>query len=191
MDDDDADMTFRVLRLATVALAALALASPAVGHGAIRDLTIDRGVVQSVGPGEIVLRALDGGVAAFVVSPTANVTINGFRGTLREIRPGFVAAVAHDGSAPVTFIRAFGRQQVETERGAVTSVDRHAITLRTQSGPTVTIPLDRKTRFLLKGLPLRPTLALRLLSRPGTFVEIRRAPDAPAKAVNIFKRRGA
>ena len=51
------------LRLLTALAVVLALALPAAGLGAPAVAEVDRGVVQSIGPGQIVLRTLDGGVA--------------------------------------------------------------------------------------------------------------------------------
>ena len=76
---DDAHMTLRLFRPFAITIAVLALALPAVGGAATADLTTDRGVVQSVGAGQIVLRALDGSAESFTVSPVTRVKLNGVR----------------------------------------------------------------------------------------------------------------
>lgn len=180
---DDAHMMLRLFRPFAIVIAVLALALPAVGGAATADLTTDRGVVQSVGAGQIVLRALDGSAESFTVSSVTRVKLNGVRASLSDIRPGFVAAVVHDGSAPAVLIRAFGTQVIVTERGVVTALTKSAITLRTAGGATVSISLEPSTRFRFLGLPAR-----RFLARPGAYVAVMHAVDAPAKLVNILKR---
>jgi hypothetical protein len=186
MTRDDVHMTLRPLRLLTVAIAVLALALPAAGMSAVGDVTTDRGVVQSVGSGQIVLAALDGSVVSFAVSPTTRVKLNGVRVSLAEIRPGFVATVTHKGTAPAILIRAFGQPAKVTDRGIVTALTRSAITLRTSGGATVSVSLDPSTRFRFLGLP-----AKRFLARPGALVAVTHTVDAPAKVVNVLKRAGA
>ena len=62
-------MTTRLIRRLTVAAALLALVLPAAGVAALGDKPVDRGVVQSVSPTQIVLTALDGSVLSFSVAP--------------------------------------------------------------------------------------------------------------------------
>ena len=78
-------MTIRPVRLLAVAAAVVALVAPAVGTAANIGLTTDRGVVQSVGPGQIVLRSLDGSIVSFAVSSRTRVKVNGVRAALRDI----------------------------------------------------------------------------------------------------------
>ena len=179
-------MTLRTLRLLTVTLALLGLILPAAGMAATAEMTTDRGVVQSVDSGQIVLRALDGSVQSFAVSLVTRVKLNGARVSLADIKPGFVAAVVHDGTDPAVVIRAFGRQVVVTERGVVTALTRSAITLRLVGGATITVSLDSSTRFRRLGLPTK-----RFLARPGALVAVTHAVDAPARVVNVLKRAGA
>jgi hypothetical protein len=180
-------MKLRALRLVMVAIVVLALAVPAAGIAATAAVTADRGVVQSVvGSGQIVLRALDGSVVSFAVSPKTRVKLNGVRVSLVDIKPGFVATVVHNGSAPAVLIRAFGKPAVVTDRGVVTALTKSAITLRTVAGAVVTVSLDPNTRFRFLGLP-----AKRSRARPGAFVAVKHAVNAPATVVNVLKRAGA
>ena len=176
-------MTLRTLRLVTVAIALLALAIPASGMASASDVTIDRGIVQSVGSGQIELRALDGSVVSFAVSPTTRVRLNGVRVPLTDVKPGFVATVTHDGGAAAVLIRAFGKPANVIDRGVVTALTGSAITLQTAAGATVTVSLDPSTRFRRFGLPAR-----RFLARPGALVAVTHAVDGPAKIVNVLKR---
>lgn len=179
-------MTVRLLRLLTVAAALLALVLPAAGVAAPGDKPVDRGIVQAVGPQQIVLTALDGSVLSFSVSPETRVRINGGRASLGEIRPGFVASVLHDRRARAILIEAFGTPVTITNRGVVTALTPAAITLRTPGGGTLTVSLDKSTRFRFLGLP-----AKRLLARRGALVAVTHATDAPALVVNVLKRAGA
>ena len=185
MGRDDVHMTLRTLRLLTVASAVLALALPAAGI-ASSATTTDRGVVQSVDAQQIVLRALDGSVVSFAISSSTRVKLNGVRVSLAEIKPGFVAAVVHDGGAPAFVIRAFGKPASVTDRGVVTSLTKSAITLQTGSGATITVSLDASTQFRRLGLP-----AKRFVARAGALVAVTHASDAPARVVNVIKRAGA
>lgn len=183
MRPDDDQMTLRPLRLMPVLVTVLALALPAAGMARLGELDTDRGVVQSVGAGQIVLRALDGSVVSYAVSRATRVRLNGVRVPLSGIRPGFVAAVVHDGRAPVALIRAFGTEATVTDRGVVTALTRTAVTLRTADGATVSVPLDATTLVRFRGRPARW-----LLARPGALVAVTHAVDLPARVVNVLER---
>jgi hypothetical protein len=161
---------------------ALALAAPAVAAAANAELTRDRGVVQSVDAGQIVLRALDGTVAAFPLGSATRVFLNGVRVTLAEIRPGLVATVVHDGAEPAVAVRATGTTLV-TDRGTVVALTRSEIVLATALSGSVTIPLDARTRFRLRGRPVR-----RAAARAGAVVAVKHPPGGPATRVNVLKR---
>ena len=165
---------------------ALALAMPAAGLAAPHDLTIDRGIVQSAGSGQIVLTALDGNSFSLAVSDATRVRVNGAHASLSDIQPGFVATVAHEGYAPALFVRAFGQVTLTIDRGVVTAMTRYAITLRTSNGATAVVALDGNTQIRFLGLPVR-----RFLVRPGAFVAVMHGPNGPAKLVNVLKRTGA
>ena len=178
----------RPLRLLIVAIALLALALPAAGIAGPRDKAgATRGVVQSVDGSQIVLRALDGRVVTFAISPGTPVRLNGARATITEVRPGFVARVTYDRQSRAILIEAFGAAAAPTvDRGIVTAVTRSSITLRTASGATVTVGVDAGTHFRFHGAPAR-----RQLVRPGAQVAVTHAADAPATVVNVVKRAGA
>jgi hypothetical protein len=186
MRHDDVHMTLRPLRFLTVGIAMLALALPAAGIAGRASLTTDSGVVQVVGSGQIVLRALDGSVSSFAVAQTTRVKLNGARVSLADIKPGYVATVAHNGSAPAVLVRAFGKPARLIDRGVVTALSESEITLRTVGGGTITVSLDRSTRFRFVGLPGK-----RFRARPGAVVAVTHAADAPATVVNVLKRAGA
>jgi hypothetical protein len=169
-------------RALVLVVLALALAAPTVAAAANAELARDRGVVQSVDAGEIVLRALDGTVATFPLGPATRVYLNGVRVTLAEIRPGLVATVVHDGAEPAAAIRATGKTLV-TDRGTVLSLTRSEIVLATASGGTITIQLDRRTRFRLRGRPVR-----RAAARAGAIVAVKHPFGGAATRVNVLRR---
>jgi len=180
--DDDAHMTLRSLRLLTAVAAVLVLAIPAAALSAPSDLTNDQGIVQSIGPNQIELRALDGSVASFAVSEATRVRVNGQPGQLTDIRRGYVATVTHNGNRPAVLIRAFGRPALITSRGIVSSLTRTSITIGSDTGP-VTIPLNRGTVFRFRGDP-----GFRWQARPGALVVVKHRDGGPAKTVNVLKR---
>jgi len=175
-------MTLGYLRLLAALAAVLALAVPAAALSAPSDITNDQGIVQSVGSTQIELRALDGSVASFAVSPSTRVRVNGLPAQLTDIRPGYVATVTHDGDRPAALIRAFGRPALIARRGIVSSLTRTSITVGTDAGP-VTIPLDRGTAFRFRGSP-----GFRWQARPGALVVVKYRDGGPAKSVNVLKR---
>jgi hypothetical protein len=187
MIEDDALMRIHPLRLLTALAVVLALALPAAGLGARSIVNVDRGVVQSVNAGQIVLRTLDGGSLSFQVVPRSRVRLNGRPASIAEIAAGFVAEVSADRKGHALVIRAFGTSGVvaTTDRGVVTAVSKSALTVTTDSG-TRTIALDGNTRFRVIGLP-----AGRQAVRPGALVTVTHAPEAPAQVVNVLKRAGA
>jgi hypothetical protein len=188
MIDDDALMKIATLRLLTALAVLLALALPAVGRATPRSVQVDRGVVQSVDAGQIVLRTLDGGSLSFRVVLRTRVRLNGRPAAITDIRPGFVAEVASDGRSRALLVRAFETSSPAptiSEKGVVSAVSKTAITLTTDAG-TRTIALDSSTRFRVVGLPGGPHAV-----RPGAIVVVSLAPDAPALVVNVLKRAGA
>jgi hypothetical protein len=188
MIEDDAPMRIRQLRLLTAFALVLALALPVAGHAAPGGVQVDRGVVQSVNAGQVVLRTLDGSSLSFQVVPRTRVRVNGRSAAITDIGPGFVAEVTADGRGKALVVRAFGTSTstaTVNDRGVVTAVSRIAITFTTDAG-TRTVALDRNTRFRVAGLPA----GLRAV-RPGVIVVVTHAPDAPALVVNVVKRAGA
>ena len=186
MSDDDAGMTIRGLRAVAVVGAILALVLPAAANAGSSAKFVDEGVVQSVGQGQLVLKALDGSVLTFTVTAGTKVRLNGTPAAVTAIAPGFVATVVHDKRAVASQIRAFGTLTPVTARGVVAAVTPRAITVRVAGGATLTLKVDRTTRFRFKGQPVG-----RGLARPGATVAITHAADQTALVVNVLKRPGA
>jgi zona occludens toxin (predicted ATPase) len=184
---DDGHMSLRYLRPLVIAIAVAvgAFALPAVGAAGVAAQT-DRGVVQSVAPDQITVRALDGAVVAYSVSASTVVKLNGVGVAITDLKPGFIATVVHDAKLRAKVIRAFGTAVVVTDRGTVTARTKGSITIRTSDGRVLTVALDPATRFRVLGLPGK-----RALARPGAFVAVKHVDGEPARVVNVLKRAGA
>jgi hypothetical protein len=163
-------------------IVALSLAGSATA--ATLELTVDRGVVQSVSASRIVLRELDGRVVGISVAARTRVLVNGSPATLSDIRPGFVASVVHDGSAPARLIRAFGRIQPTIDRGVVVSLAARVLTIRTPSGTELTFRISARTRIRWRGLPA--TIAA---IRPGRLVVVAHTAGGEALRLAVRPRR--
>jgi hypothetical protein len=167
-------------------LAALAAALSLAGtaSAAPRELTIDRGVVQSVSASRIVLRELDGSTVAISVGTRTRVLLNGLPAMLSDIQPGVVAAVAHNGSDPARVIRAFGRIQPIVDRGVVLSAFLREVVIRTPDGRSLTFRVTARTRIRWRGLP-----ATMAAVRPGRFVEVAHTKGGVAIRIAVRARR--
>ena len=181
-DDDLMLAAPRRLAVLVACLATLALAGTA--SAGLRDLTIDRGIVQSISASQIILRELDGSSVALVVDGTTSVLLNGSPAQLNDVRPGFVAAVGHDGARPARFVRAFGRVATSVERGVIASVSLRQFVLRRADGSLLTLRVTPSTRVRLNGLPATPTAI-----RPGQLARVTYTADGKAKLVQLVGRR--
>ena len=173
--------TPRRLAVLVACLATLALAGTA--SAGLRDLMIDRGIVQSVSASQIVLRELDGSSVALAVNATTQVRLNGLPAQLTDIQPGFVAAVAHNGSRPARVVRAFGRVATTVDRGVIASVSAKQFTLRRAAGSLLTLRITLSTRVRLNGFPATPAAI-----RPGRFARVTYTADGKAKLVQLAGR---
>jgi len=171
------------VRTAIVMLAVATATAPALASAAPTALQTDRGVVQSISETQIELRALDGSIVPLAIGPATRIRLNGAPASLSAIRPGFVAEVLHRGARPAVLVRAFGKVPVLTDRGIVTALTRAAITVRTDGGALVTIPLDASTRFRRFGQPTG-----RFAARPGARVAVRHPENGAARLVTVLKR---
>ena len=150
----------------------------------LRDLTIDRGIVQSVSASQIVLRELDGSSVALTVNGATRVLLNGSPAQLADIQPGFVAAVAHNGSKPARAIRAVGRIATTIDRGVIASVSGRQFVLRLVDGSSLTLRITPRTRVRLNGSPAT-TAAI----RPGRLARVMHTADGKAQLVQLVGRR--
>jgi len=166
-----------------VAFLALLVLSGTAG-AAVRELQIDRGIVQSVSTTQIVVRELDGSSVALTVDGTTRVLLNGLPAQLTDIRPGFVAAVSHNGSRPARLIKTWGRVATTVDRGVIASVDGRQFTLRRADGSQLTLRITPSTRVRLNGFPA--TVAA---IRPGRVARVTYTADGRAKLVQLAGRR--
>jgi hypothetical protein len=158
------------------ACAALVAAAPSAAAGRV----VERGIVQSVTPAEIVLRALDGTEVTVAVGPATRVRLNGRAATLALVRRGFVAEAVSAGDGPAVVIRAFGRAAQEAVVGELVRVRPRVLVVRAGGG-RVRIPLERATRAW-RGTA---TVALRAL-RPGMRIQVVRSPNGAARVVLVL-----
>jgi hypothetical protein len=124
-------------------LAAVCAALVALTPSAASGRVVERGIVQSVGPATIVLRALDGTEVAVAVGPETRVRLNGRAATLAMVRRGFVAEAVTAGGGPARVIRAFGRVAEEAVVGEVIRIRPRALVVLTGTGERVGIPVTR------------------------------------------------
>jgi len=132
-------------------------------------LVLDRGIVQSVSAGQLVLRALDGSTITITVGPHTKVYLNDVSAPLSAIQPGYVVGALHDGSRPAVYVRAVGRAALVDDKGIIVSVSSTSLVLRTAAGP-VTITVGPTTGVQVNGRPagladLRPGYAAEVIHR--------------------------
>ena len=162
--------------------AALVAAAPSPAAGRV----VERGIVQTVAPATIVLRALDGTEVTVAVGPETRVRLNGRAATLAMVRRGFVAEAVSSGSGPALVIRAFGRAAEEAVVGKLVRVRPQVIVVRSGTGERMRIPVTRGTRAW-RGTA---TVALRTL-RGGMQVQIVRTAKGAARVVLVLAGPGA
>jgi len=157
-------------------------ASIATGTASARlgGLVLDRGVVQSVSSGQVVLRALDGSTIPITIGPHTKVFLNDSPAPLSAIQPGFVAGALHDGGKPAVYIRAVGtRAPLVTDRGIIVSVGPTSLVLRVVGG-TVTITVGPATSIQLNGSPAGISDL-----RPGYIAEVAHRGSEPALTIRV------
>jgi hypothetical protein len=157
--------------------AALVAAAPSAAAGRM----VERGIVQSVGPAEVVLRALDGTEVSVPVGPATRIRLNGRPATLTEVRRGLVAEAVTVGDGPAVVIRAFGRLAQEAVVGELVRIRPRALVVRGETGAQTRIAVTRSTR----ARDGTARIALRAL-RPGMRVQVVRAPNGSARLVRVL-----
>jgi hypothetical protein len=172
----------KALLVLVAACAALAAAAPA---GAANGL-VERGIVQSVGPSQVVLRALDGTEVTVAVGPATRVRLNGKAAVLAEIRLGFVAEAVTVGDGPAVVIRAFGRVAQGALVGELVRIGPRGLVLRRGAGARLLIGVTRRTQAW-RGSDRVPLGTL----RPGMRIQVVRAPNGTARVVLVLAGAGA
>lgn len=172
----------KALLALVAAYAAIAAAAPAGAAGGL----VERGIVQSVGPAGIVLRALDGTEVTVEVGPATRVRLNGRAATLAEIRRGLVAEAVTAGAGPAVVIRAFGHVSQGGVVGELVRIGSRALVVRPDTGARLRIAVTRRTRAWRGS----DRVALRAL-RPGMRVQVVRAPNGSARVVLVLAGAGA
>ena len=160
-------------------VAAVALLAAGAPAGAT-DRVVERGIVQSVDPTAIVLRALDGTDVAVRLGPGTRFRLNGRAATVAEIHPGLVAEVVTTGSGPAVVVRAFGDVGRAALRGVLLRSTPRGLIVRRASGRSVRIAINARTTVWHGGT----RLGLRVL-RPGMRVDVYRAAGGVARVIVI------
>jgi len=75
-------------------------------QGVVHDFRIDRGRIQSVGAGQIVLRELDGTIQQIPVAAVAHVTVEGQPVSPAALSRGLYATAIRDGNNPASVVQA-------------------------------------------------------------------------------------
>jgi len=127
--------------LVAACAAALVVVSPALAA----DRVVERGIVQSVGPAAVVLRALDGTDLTVSVDARTRVRLNGRAATLATVSPGLVAEAVRVGSGPAVALRAFGPASGRVETGRLVRVLPRALVLLRAPGDSVRIRISPRT----------------------------------------------
>ncbi len=152
----------RALLLVAAACAALVAAAPASAGGRL----VERGIVQSVGPAQVVLRALDGTETTVAIGSTTRMRLNGRPVSLTSIREGFVAEAVTAGPGPALVLRVFGRVRQEAVVGELVRILPRAVVLRRDTGG--------RLRLLRSGTDLEDYL-LEVPPEEGTLLCFRRS----------------
>jgi hypothetical protein len=164
-------------------LGILAAALLVVGPATAADRTVERGIVQSVGPTAVVLRALDGTDVTVALGPDTRYRLNGLPVRRGRIGAGLVAEAVLSGDGPALVLRAFGSAVPAIRTGVVLRAGEHTVVLRLRAGARMGIPLTDRTAVRRAGRPL----AIRALQR-GMSVRVRLAVDGSASVVTILRR---
>jgi hypothetical protein len=135
---------------------------------------LDRGIVQWVSPGQVVLRLLDGNSITITIGPRTKVFLNDTAAQLSAIQPGYVASALHDGNRPAVYLRAVGRAQLVVDKGVIAGVSSSSVVLRTAAG-LVTITVGPSTSVQLNGRSARLADL-----RPGYAAEVSHRGSEPA-----------
>jgi len=158
------------------ACAALVAAAPSAAAGRV----VERGIVQSVGPAEVVLRALDGTAVAVEVGPATRVRLNGRPAPLAAIREGFVAEAVTVGDGPARVVRAFGRADGRVLAGEIVAVRPRALVVLRANGRRVRVPLAARAA-VWHGSDRIPLRSL----RAGMRIQVVRTAAGPARVVIV------
>lgn len=144
------------------------------------DRVVERGIVQSVAPAGVVLRALDGTEVTVPLAAETRYRVNGRPATIADIRPGFVAEVVTGGSGAAIVVRAFGLVERPVERGVIARLAPRGLALRRGPGDTIRIPINDRTVVWRAGL----RIPLRMLRR-GMAVDVALTANGAARVILV------
>jgi hypothetical protein len=171
----------RPARLVTVLVAVTIVALTLAAQSSAARL-VDRGIVQRVSAGRVVLRALDGSVVVARVTPRTRVLVDDRPAQVQRIEPGFVAEVTSTRTGRALVVRAFGRSRRVLE-GLIVSASRSAFILRLAGGGLDRIPITSRTRVRLGTSPAGSDVL-----RAGRRARVLRAADGTALLITVGRR---
>ena len=164
----------RALCAAIAVCASLLAAVPAAAAD-----RVERGIVQSLGPPAIVLRALDGSDVSVGLASRTRYRLNGRAASPGEILPGFVAEAVRGTTGAAVFVRAFGATG-RTEAGVLVRRGAGVLVLRRASGERVRVAVTPRTAVWRGGR----RVARRAL-RAGLRHDVVLAADGTARVVLV------
>ena len=152
----------------------------------------DRGIVQSVSAGELVLKVLDGSTLVAGIDAKTRVFVNGKRASILAVERGFVAVVTYEPgkrgekAKAAREVQAFGTPRPSSapagaDSGIVQSVSASALVLKTLDRSTLVVRIDKKMRAFVNG-----KAGSILAVKPGFVAVVRRLLGQPAREVWAF-----
>jgi hypothetical protein len=140
-----------------------------------------QGIVQSVATKAVVVRELDGSSVDVPVAPSTRVFVDGRRGSLADVRPGFVASASWKAGKAASGLQAF---DPSAGVALVVSVSPRAVVVTNAAGSRVTIRVTPRTRVLLDGKPS----SLRAVDAGYTLVLLASGPgNRPATELRFLR----
>ena len=134
------------------------------------------GIVQSVATNAVVVRELDGSTVGVPVGASTRIFVDGARGSLAAVEPGFVASASWRAGRPAAQLLAFAPS---ASLAVVRSLSPRAVVVTNPAGRTVTVRVTPRTHVLVDGEPasLRSVAAGYTLVLPGTRPTARPAAE--------------
>jgi hypothetical protein len=106
------------------------------------------GIVQSVAAGAVVVKELDGSAVSVPVGSSTHIFVDGSRGSLAAVVPGFVASASWKAGKAAAELLVFD----PTARVAVVqSVSARALVVTDAAGKALTVRVTPRTRVLVDG----------------------------------------
>ena len=185
-----------IARISTAIAAGALLLAPGAGIGAEpRALEAARGttsaqanettraVIMQVLGRRVRVRALDGVMTWLVLTPKAEILLNGKPARLTDLRKGFVAESTLNAKGRVTSLKVTGRLPVVTETGVLQTSDGIQVGIRRADATILSIPVDATTTVVM--IDAQPATLADLA--PRMRVVVRRRGSDPAFRIDASR----